>query len=298
MSAAVRPQPDERTPRWSLSRGSEGYPECLERSPWPPAILNGYGDAALLRPGLAIVGARKATPYGLRCATMFAERAAALGVIVVSGAAVGCDSAAQRAALAAGGRSVAVLGCGADVDYPRSSATLLAMLRERGAVVSEMPWSSPPVRWAFPRRNRLIAALSAAVLVVEAALPSGTFVTADHALDAGRDVLAVPGSIFFSGSAGCNRLIAQGACVLTCLEDLDEVLVRCGLASGPVPSASPLERHSLDDPLLRAVLADPARPDQLCLDLDADVSSVTSRLAALERAGRIRRYADGRFGPC
>lgn len=286
-----------------LRVGEEGYPEQLTMTPRPPRTLYGIGDPAALGRGLAIIGSRKATPYGLGCATRFARRAAEEGVSVISGAAMGCDQAAQRAALAAGGSSVAVLGCGADVDYPARARDLLDALREGGgAVVSEFPWGMPPARGHFPARNRIIAGLASAVLVVEAALPSGTFSTADHALEAGRDVLAVPGSVFFSGSAGCNRLIRQGAAPVCCDEDLLDSLWAASLLGEDAPG----RLHSIEsafaapstDPLLRALQADPATPDRLVLSLGLDAADVMRRIAMLESTGAIARYPDGRYGPC
>ncbi|TLM77466.1 MAG: DNA-processing protein DprA, partial [Actinobacteria bacterium] len=154
--------------RWELALGEGGYPEQLLHLNCPPRRLYGIGDPTALEPGLGVVGARRATPYGIHCAREFAGWAAAAGIVVVSGAAIGCDLEAHRAALDADGITVAVLGCGADVDYPSSAANTLARIRRTGAVVSEMPWGSPAHRRAFVPRNRIIAGLSAALLVVEA----------------------------------------------------------------------------------------------------------------------------------
>lgn len=289
--------------RFELRHGDTGYPEQLALTPRPPKTLFGIGDPCALRPGLAIIGSRKATPYGLDCAAWFARTAVEQGVSIISGAAMGCDQAAQRAALAAGGTSVAVLGCGADVDYPVRARDLLDELRQgRGAVVSEFPWGMPPARGHFPARNRIIAGLSSAVLVVEAALPSGTFSTADHALEAGRDVLAVPGSVFFSGSAGCNRLIRQGAGPVCCDDDLRDSLWSAGLLREGIPRCSGPGDDALAgpavDPVLRAILADPTTLDRLIAGLGLDASEVLRIIAALEAAGAIARYPDGRYGPC
>lgn len=285
-----------------LRLGERGYPEQLALTPRPPRLLHGIGDPTALQPGLAIIGSRKATPYGIDCATRFGRRAAQEGVCVVSGAAMGCDQAAQRAALAVGGVTVAVLGCGADVDYPARAADLLASLRGGGgAVVSEFDWGMPPARGHFPARNRIIAGLSSAVLVVEAALPSGTFSTADHALAAGRDVIAVPGSVFFSGSAGCNRLIRQGAAPVCCDEDLIDSLWAAGLLDGDTPRCIDGDAYlgaRSDDPLLNAILADPTTPDRLASALNLDAASVLRSIARLEASGAVARYPDGRYGPC
>lgn len=292
--------------RFVLSLGEPGYPPQLELTPRPPRVLYGLGDPAALRPCLAIIGSRKATPYGLDCAAAFARCAAEAGVPVVSGAAMGCDLAAHRATLSAGGTTVAVLGCGADVDYPAPAGEVLAALRSgNGAVVSEFEWGMPPARGHFPARNRIIAGLAYAVLVVEAALPSGTFSTADHALEAGRDVLAVPGSVYFHGSAGCNRLIRQGAAPVCCVEDLLDSLAAVGLidpppvraADGAPIGVTPLAPPS-SDPVLCALLAQPMAPDALATALAMDPRDLLLAVAVLEAQGRVARYPDGRYGPC
>lgn len=272
--------------RWCIERGEDGYPFELEDLPDPPARLYGYGDPALLGGGLAVIGSRRATPYGLACARRFAGWAAAHGVPVVSGAAVGCDLESHRAALDAEGPTVAVLPCGADTDYPRRAAPTLRLIREVGVVVSEAPWGSEPKRWSFVRRNRLIAALSVAVLVVEAGLPSGTFSTADHALGLDRDVYAVPGSIFAPECRGANRLIRQGALPITDIAELAQALGREG--QGPLPPA----RVSS---LLSALIASPMRPDDVARALDLDIVETIRALGALESERRVCRYPDGRY---
>lgn len=273
--------------RFVLRRGTAAYPQQLEESPDPPAILYGIGDPAALEPGVAIVGARRPTPYGVRCTRMFAEAVASRDVCVISGAAIGCDSEAHRAALDVDGPTVAVLGCGPDVDYPQRSARLLAQLRGRHAVVSECPFGQQPRRWAFVRRNRIIAALARAVLVVEAGLPSGTFSTADAALDAGRDVLAVPGSILSPESRGSNRLIRQGATPITDVAELCSALGIEHRVGQHVPDA--------EDPVIRALCADPMRPDDLARVLGLDIVQAAVTLGRLEAAGLIRRHSDGRY---
>ncbi len=274
--------------RFALPLGSPGYPAQLADIPDPPKVLYGIGDPAALVPGLAVVGARHATPYGLRATRLFAGWAASCGVTIISGAAIGCDREAHVAALEASGATVAVLGCGADIDYPRRSAQVLSVMRERFAVVSECPFGQEPLRFAFARRNRIIAGLSSAVLVVEAGLPSGTFSTADAALDAGRDVLAVPGSIFSSESRGSNRLIRQGAAVVNDVSDLAASLG----AEAVVASAQDPGRGNV----MRALAADAMRPDDLARELGIDIVEMARTLGALEARGLVARYADGRYG--
>lgn len=283
---------------FELRLGDRGYPEQLAESPHPPDVLYGVGDPESLVRGLAVVGARKATPYGRAAADLFAGWVAGIGVVVISGGAIGCDQAAHRAALQAGGRTVVVLGCGADVDYPRGAADLLERVRrgDSGCVVSEQPWGTPPLRWAFARRNRIIAGLSEAILVVEASLPSGTFSTADFALEANRDVLVVPGSIFSAECRGCNRLIRQGATPITDVSDLASALGVDGqLATGHMGH----EKADLEGSLVaRALLANPMRPDDVARELGLSIVQVARRIGALEAQGVVARYADGRYGPC
>ena len=294
---------------WELHPGDEGYPAHLAEAPEAPRTLYVAGDPGRLLPGLGVVGARRATPYGLWAAARFAGAAATHGVTVVSGAAIGCDATAQTAAVAAGGRSVAVLGCGPDIVYPRSSAGLLGRLRREGAVVSELPWGAPPQRWALQRRNRIIAGLSRAVLIVEAGLPSGTFSTADYALGAGRDVLVVPGSVRAPECRGTNRLLRQGATPVTDVSELMEELRALGLGStgasgrpgahpgGNVTGATHRDLvESGGDELLRALVGDPMRPDDFAWQLGLDVREVMIRLSRLEDAGLAARYPGGRYG--
>lgn len=199
-------------PRWEIERGDALYPAAFELVSAPPKHLYLVGDPSALSEGLAVVGARKATPYGLGCARRFARIAARRGVVIVSGGARGCDAEAHRAALAEGGRTVAFLGGGCDKIYPAEHRGLFQdIVNAGGALVSEHPWEFPPVPYAFRARNRLIAGLARATLIVEAGLPSGTFSTADEALSAGREVLVVPGAITSASSRGANRLLYQGA---------------------------------------------------------------------------------------
>ena len=272
------------------------YPELLGETENPPRVLRGFGDPACLQRGVAVIGARKATPYGIRCAELFAGWAAAAGYTVISGAAVGCDTAAHRAALEAGGRTVAVLGCGADVAYPRNAGPLLARVARSGAVVSELEWGYPPAKWTFRARNRIIAGLAKALLVVEAGLGSGTFITADYALDAGREVMVVPGSIFAPECTGSNRLLSQGAIPVSDISEMRAVLED---QIGPPTRDSLVELLAQgSDPILAAVRTNPARPDDLARDLGLDVIEVARRIGALEGEGVVTKYRDGRYGAC
>lgn len=280
--------------RFELALGERGYPRQLAETLDPPKRLYGMGNPALLGPGLAVIGARKATPTGVRITELFAGWAARAGYSIISGAAIGCDQAAHRAALEVGGTTVAVLGCGADVDYPRGAHTLLEAVRSRGCVVSEFPWSMEPTRWTFHRRNRIIAALSAALLVIEAGVPSGTFLTADFAAEYGRDVLAVPGSILSPESRGPNRLIRQGARPIT---EVDDLAAELASLLGPTDAAvAQVRAVETSDPVLAALAACPGRPDDVAYGLGLSISQAVCALTRLCAAGLIQRYPDGRYG--
>jgi DNA processing protein len=283
--------------RFELRLGESGYPEQLAAIPDPPNVLYGMGDPGALGTGVSIVGARRATPYGLAAARVLAGWAAEAGYSVISGGAVGCDQAAHVAALARGGVTVAVLGGGADVAYPRGSGALLREIAAAGAVVSEHPWGSEPKRWTFRTRNRIIAGLGAVLLVLEASVPSGTFSTVDYALDAGRCVATVPGSIFAPECRGPNRLLRQGAVAITEPADL-ALLLQAEIGPPSVERACAPVVVESDDPLLRALLANPMRPDDVARELSLDIVTVARALGRLESAGLVGRYRDGRYGPC
>ncbi len=284
---------------FELHLGDPDYPELLAQIPDPPATLYGIGDPRSLRPGLAVVGARKATPYGLAATRLLAGWAAEAGYPIISGGAIGCDQAAHRAALTArGGVTVAVMAGGADIAYPRAMRSLFDDIALCGAVVSEHPWGTEPQRWRFRTRNRIIAGLAQVLLVVEANVPSGTFTTADYALDASRTVAVVPGSIFAPECRGPNRLLRQGAVPVTDASELADLL--SAELGPPTRTADPWRLSDPDehDPLLAAACADPARPDDFARALGLDIVTVARRLGALEAQGRVARYPDGRYGPC
>lgn len=270
-----------------------------------PKALYVLGDpGALAGASAAVIGARRATPYGLSCARLAARSCARMGLGVVSGAAVGCDQTAQAEGLRQGARSVAVLGGGADVIYPRSSARLLEdVLAGGGAVVSERPWGAPPERWAFLRRNRLIAALSDLLVVCEAGKRSGTFSTAEAAQAMGRDVLVFPGPFFSENSWGANHLIQSGAQCLCDEEDLEMAVSRaCGSLRF---SDEPVRRDPSDVPgltsrerdVLRAVCACPTRAQELADAFATDVVVMMRILGALQVRGLAERLVDGRYSP-
>lgn len=290
--------------RFVLDFYSEEFPEQLRNIPDPPGALYGIGDPSALVPGLAVIGARKATPYGLGCAHRFARLAAEKGVLIVSGGARGCDSEAHRAALEAGGKTVVFLGGGCDKPYPACHRTLFQRVVDAGgAIVSEQFWDTCPMPHMFRERNRLIAGLAEAVLIVEAGLPSGTFSTADEALDAGREVLVVPGSITSDKSRGSNRLLYQGAVPIVDEESFEEVLFRLfGALMRPVGQEEQDSQDELD-PIIAAAQAQPMTMDELYAmasrgsSRDRTNALLMELLVEAEASGQIARYADGRWGP-
>jgi len=241
----------------------------------PPArlYLRGSGEGTLLgQPAVAIVGARACSPYGAQVARMLGRDLAAAGVVVVSGLARGIDGEAHRGALETDGRTVAVLGCGIDRDYPAAHTTLAQLICERSLIVSEYESGVEPAPWRFPARNRIIAGLCAATIVVEARERSGALITADFALDEGREVFAVPGEITSALSAGTNALLRLGATPLTAAADVLESL---GIQSPP-------GRAAHDNPILDLL---PATADELVRKTGLAVGEEIAALAELDVAG-------------
>jgi DNA processing protein len=269
-----------------IRRGEPGYPSLLARIPDPPPSLWLRGDAdprLLSETAVAVVGARACSGYGRAVARMLAAGTADAGAVVVSGLARGIDGEAHRGALAASGRTVAVLGCGVDRDYPAAHAELArAILAGGGLVVSEYEPGVEPAPWRFPARNRIIAGLAAATVVVEARERSGALITADFALEDGREVLAVPGEITSTLSAGTNALLRQGATPATSAADVLEAL---GLEASPPAAVEP------DDPFAAAVLAALAAgsttADGLVRATGLAAADVATALTLLELAGRV-----------
>jgi DNA processing protein len=264
-------------------------PELLRQIHDPPRFLylRGSADAELLaRPAVAIVGARACSPYGAQVARMLGRELAAAGLVVVSGLARGVDGEAHRGALEVGGATVAVLGCGIDRDYPAAHAELARRIGERGLVVSEYEPGVEPAPWRFPARNRIIAGLAAATVIVEARERSGALITADFALEDGREVFAVPGEITGALAGGTNRLLRQGATPMTSTEDVLEVFgleQRVQAAPKLGPAAARVHER----------LADAASTaDELGVATRLHPGELAAALAELEVAGAARE-SDG-----
>jgi DNA processing protein len=263
------------TPR-VLERTDPDYPMLLAaiHDPPPRLFLCGAGDVELLsRPAVAVVGARACSAYGAQVGRSLGRELTSAGVVVVSGLARGIDGAAHRGALEGGGPTIAVLGCGIDRDYPAAHAELAARIRDEGLVVSEYEPGVEPAPWRFPARNRIIAGLCSATVVVEARERSGALITADFALEEGREVLAVPGEITSVLSAGTNALLRLGATPLTRAADVLELF---GL--------EPERRKLPDSPLLELM---PASIDRLVRATGRTARDIAAELAELELAGAV-----------
>ncbi len=280
--------------------GDPAYPPQLREIPSPPAALFVAGDPALLwRPAVAVVGSRAASAGGRANASTFAEALARAGLCVVSGLAAGIDASAHAATLAAAGATVAVLGTGPDIAYPRCNRRLMEAIAAAGAVVSEHPPGTPPLRSHFPGRNRILAGLSLATLVVEAALRSGALITARLAAEAGREVFAIPGSIHNPMARGCHRLLREGAALV---EHPDEILASL---AAQVASLAGTQRERLQgmaadaasatqevsDPryniLWNAIGHDPTCMDELVIRTGLTAAQASSMLLTLELEGRV-----------
>ena len=267
-----------------LGRSEAGFPPLLNaiHDPPPGLFLRGAAEPELLaRPAMAVVGARACSAYGRQVARRLGRELAAAGLVVVSGMARGVDAEAHRGALQAGGVTVAVLGCGVDRDYPAAHATLAREIVERGLVVSEYGPGVEPAPWRFPARNRIIAGLCAATTVVEARERSGALITADFALEEGREVLAVPGEITSALSAGSNALLRLGATPLTRCEDALESfgIVR---AEQPSPQLGPRVAAVLEQ-----VRAGAAGADELARATELGAAELAVVLTELELAGLV-----------
>lgn len=292
-----------------LTLDDAAYPAMLRTLPDPPLVLYARGQVARLQAdGLAIVGARNATPAGLANAQAFARYLAGEGWCIVSGLARGIDAAAHAGALeagASGGGTVALLGTGIDQCYPRAHRKLAEAIAAQGVLLSELPVGTEALPHHFPRRNRLVAGLARGVLVVEAARQSGSLGTARLAAEGGREVFAVPGSIHSPLSRGCHALIRQGAKLVELAQDITEELGvpkggrdrLAGYASecapaGQAPSPGPVH------PLLTAMGYDPVHPDTLTLRTGRSAASLHADLLALELEGAVLRLPGGRFQRC
>lgn len=283
-----------------IAVGDARYPQALLQTADPPLLLYTMGRSELLNaPSMAIVGSRNPTPQGADNARAFAEHLGHAGLTIVSGMALGIDAAAHGGALAAGAGTIAVVGTGLDRVYPRAHRELAHQIATRGLIVSEFDLGTEPLAANFPQRNRIIAGISLGTLVVEAALESGSLITARHAVEAGRDVFAIPGSIHSPQSRGCHGLIKQGAKLVDDARDvLDELHWRepTAPARGSAPAAgTEATSREATDPLLTAMGHDPVDLDQLQSRTGWPTAQLSARLLELELQGVVARLPGGRY---
>jgi DNA processing protein len=290
---------DERAGRRHiLPLGDARYPASLLQTADPPTLLWIDGDAGLLAwPSIAIVGSRSPTPQGLDNARAFSAHLGRQGFAIVSGLALGIDGAAHTGALDAGAATLAVIGCGVDIVYPLRHRALAARIAAEGALVSELPLGTPALAAHFPQRNRIIAGLTRGTLVVEAALQSGSLITARLAAEANREVFAIPGSIHSPQSRGCHALIKQGAKLVDqasdILEELGNDLPSPTTAHSAAAAGAPVREKA--DPLLEALGFDPIGLDALVARTGESAGVLSARLLELELAGRVARLSGERF---
>lgn len=275
------------------------YPRLLLEIADPPALLYCRGRVDLLeRPALALVGSRNASAQGASNAERFARSFSEAGLTIISGLAQGIDAAAHRGGLDGPGSTIAVLGTGVDLVYPPSHAALAEEIAQRGLLVSEFALGSKALAHNFPRRNRLISGLAQGCLVVEAALASGSLITARAAAEQGREVFAIPGSIHSPLSKGCHALIKTGAKLVETAEDVLTELAafrRPGVTSIRAPTRAPAEGAGPDEPLLRSMGFDPVDVDSLCARAGWPAERISAELLRLELAGRVAALPGGLY---
>ena len=285
---------------WACCRHDQLYPETLHDLADAPAVIFGRGRAAILpelsRDGtVTIVGSRRPSRYGRELATELGAELAAAGFAVVSGMALGIDSAAQAGALRAGGLTIAVLGCGVDLAYPPRSAKLYAEIVERGLVIGELPPGIEPRRWTFPARNRIMAALGGMTVVVEARERSGSLITAEMAEDLNRDIGAVPGLVGSSPAAGTNGLIRDGAHLIRGAQDVLDALVGPGAPRRSSATASGPRLEPELAGVLDLVERGADTSDALARGSSLEPGPLATALVRLELSGYVRCNAEGRY---
>ncbi len=282
------------TSSFPISREDSGYPESLRQIHDPPKQLWWEGDVSCLSGPIviAIVGSRECTSYGQEVAFELAKDLARSGAVIVSGLAYGIDTAAHRGALEGGGKTIGVLGCGIDIDYPAGNRELKKRITHSGAFISEFAPGTRATSWTFPQRNRIISGLSQGVVVVEAGLKSGSLITADFALQQGREVFAVPGNIRSPMSEGTHRLIQNGAKLVTSAKDILEEL---RLPMNLFPKETSQAFSDEEKRVLNLLLEGPLHMDALCESSGLPVDKMSSVLVELEINGRIRSLPGSRF---
>lgn len=283
-----------------LTYADQDYPDLLRQISDPPLVLYCEGDVDLLvRPALAIVGSRSPTYAGSETAYAFAAQLARLGIGINSGMALGVDGAAHRGCLSACGKTIAVVGTGLDRVYPARHTELAQQIRDKGLLISEFPLGTPPLGRHFPMRNRIISGLSLGVLVVEAGVQSGSLITAHQALEQGREVFAIPGSIHSPNSKGCHHLLREGAKLVDSVSDILEELQ---ISMQPVPDATlpvqPGGEYDLSkeyQALLACLDTTPVSVEQLVERSGLTPDAVCSMLLLLEMQNYVHMTANGQY---
>jgi DNA processing protein len=267
------------------------FPRHLRHIANPPVVLYVKGELTQADEiSVAIVGTRGPTTYGRQVAQRLASQLAAKGVTIVSGLARGIDAEAHRAALDAGGRTIAVLGSGLDVIYPREHASLAREIAKRGAVISDYPLGAKPDAVHFPARNRIVAGLSLGTIVIEAGDTSGALITARMAAEQGRDVFAVPGSIFSKQSYGVHRLIQDGAKLVADVQDvLDELNLGMVAHQLEMPATTPTPEDPIEEALIRTLSVEPRHIDEVARLAQLPMAEVSSALTLMELKGLVRQ---------
>lgn len=274
-----------------LTLADANYPAALLEIPDPPSVLYVRGNPSLLNQrGLAVVGSRNATPQGAQTAESFAKALASQGWSIISGLALGIDAAAHQGALAVSGATIAVIGTGADRLYPARNKELATDIAQHGVIVSEFPLGTPAAAANFPRRNRIISGLSRGVLVVEAALESGSLITARLAAEQGREVFAIPGSIHSPVARGCHKLIKQGAKLV---ETAQDVLEELGQSNSPISVETPSDNKECA--LLSAIGYAPSTVDELLIRSGLSTEQLLGELLTLELSGLIAPLPGNRY---
>lgn len=280
-----------------ITLGDKDYPQALLETPDPPLMLYAKGRLSLISaPAIAVVGSRNATAQGILNAERFSNALSAAGLTVVSGLALGIDTAAHRGGLGAAGSTIAVIGTGADIVYPARNRALAHQIADDGCILSEYPLGTPAIPSNFPRRNRIISGLAKGVLVIEAAAQSGSLITARMAGEQGRDVFAIPGSIHSPLSKGCHQLIKQGAKLVESAQDVLEELRHVATPSlwQEAPQSAPNGLASAsEERLLAAAGFDPVTPDALALRCDLDIAEISAHLLSLELKGLMENLPGG-----
>lgn len=269
-----------------LTWESPDYPVLLKEIIDPPVVLYAKGQlSSLLKPQLAVIGSRNPSVTGSENAKFFARALAAQGITIVSGLALGIDAQAHRGCLESGGQTIAVMGTGIDCIYPHRHVQLAEQITQNGLLISEFPLKSPPNAGHFPRRNRIISGLSLCTLVIEAAMKSGSLITARMALEQNRDVLAIPGSIHNPMARGCHYLVQQGAKLVTSVADiLEELRIE---PQQPIMDKPIFSLASENENLVKFIGFEMTRVDQIILRSGCSVEQVTSELAELELKGAV-----------